>query len=64
VLVSVEGRAGYSLQGIHRYLLWLDKTTHLPVKVAAYDDKGRQVEEVLMNDLEVNVVLEDGVFKL
>jgi len=63
-IVSVEGRAGYSLQGIHRYLLWLDKTTHLPVKVAAYDDKGRQVEEVLMSDLEVNVVLEDGVFKL
>jgi len=63
-LVTVEGREGYSLQGIHRYLLWLDKTTHLPAKVAAYDDKGKLVEEVVMSDLEVNVVLEDGVFRL
>ncbi len=63
-IVSVEGREGYSLQGIHRYLLWLDKATHLPVKVAAYDDKGKQLEEVVMSDLEVNVVLGDEFFRL
>jgi outer membrane lipoprotein-sorting protein len=63
VIVNVEGEKGYSLEGIHRYLLWLDKQTLLPLKTTAYDSKDDPVEEVLMDDLEVNVPLEDSLFK-
>jgi len=64
VVVAVEGEKGRALEGIHRYVLWLDRSTLLPLKSAAYDSKGTQVEEVLMDDLEVNVELSDSLFKL
>jgi len=64
LIVSVEGEKGHSLEGVHRYLLWLDSITLLPLKAAAYDSSGASVEEVLMDDLEVNVGLEDGLFEL
>ena len=64
VIVSVEGEKGHSLEGVHRYLIWLDRITLLPLKVAAYDSSGAPVEEVLMDDLEVNMALEDSLFEL
>ncbi len=64
VIVSVEGYKGVSLEGIHRYLLWLDKITLLPLKTTTFDSSGNPVEEVLMDDLEVNVPLEDSLFRL
>lgn len=64
VVVRVEGEKGYAVDGVHRYLLWLDTATLLPLKTATYDSSGRQLEEVLMDDLEVNIPLADTLFNL
>jgi outer membrane lipoprotein-sorting protein len=64
VVVRVEGEKGYAVEGVHRYLLWLDMTTLLPLKTTTYDNSGRQLEEVLMDDLEVGVPLADTLFNL
>lgn len=63
-VVSVEGRGGYTVDGTHKYLLWLDKKTFLPLKVMAYDADGKLDEEVLMEDLEVNVEFPPDFFKI
>lgn len=60
--VSVEGRGGETVDGINRYILWLDKKNHLPLKVEAFDAGGRLVEEVLMEDLDLNPDLPEDFF--
>ncbi len=62
--VSVEGDEGFDLEGIHRFRVWFESSSHLPLKASAYDGSGGLVEEVLMDDLEINVPLEDGLFSL
>jgi outer membrane lipoprotein-sorting protein len=65
VIVSVEGKGDFTVDNdIHRYHLWLDKETFLPLKVSAYDLKGELIEEVLMDDLELNVEFEESSFEL
>ncbi|HEX9079206.1 MAG TPA: sigma-E factor regulatory protein RseB domain-containing protein [Desulfuromonadaceae bacterium] len=64
LVVCVEGNKGVSLEGIHRYLIWFDKATQLPLKTATFDSSGNPVEEVLMDDLEVNIPLRDSLFRL
>lgn len=64
VMVSVEGEKGVALEGVHRYLLWLDRKTLLPLKTAAYDVSGKQIEEVSMDDLELNRDLDESLFRL
>ena len=61
--VEVEGEEGFALEGVHRYLVWLDKRLLLPLKTSAYDGGGKLVEEVLMDDLEVNVPLDESLFR-
>jgi len=63
-LVRVEGEGFHEVDGIHRYELWLDRETLLPLKVAAYDSNGGLVEEVLMDDLAVNVRFPESFFRL
>ncbi|MFN3480293.1 MAG: LolA family protein [Thermodesulfovibrionales bacterium] len=62
MLVSVEGGNGFTVDGVHRYLLWLDKTTFLPLKVSSFDISGGLIEEVLMDDLRINIGVEDRFF--
>jgi hypothetical protein len=64
VLVRVRGNKDYTVYGIHRYDLWLDKEMHLPLKVVSYDLIGELIEEVLMDDLEINLDLPDDLFDL
>ncbi|HEY6873548.1 MAG TPA: sigma-E factor regulatory protein RseB domain-containing protein [Geobacteraceae bacterium] len=64
VLVAVEGKGTATVAGnVHRYLLWLDAKTSLPLKMISYDMSGAVVEEVLMDDLEINVTLPDTLFE-
>lgn len=62
--IKVEGVDDHSVDGIHRYLLWLDKKTSLPVKASSYDKNGDLIEEVLMDDLEINIELPESLFSL
>jgi outer membrane lipoprotein-sorting protein len=65
VVVAVEGEGSVTVSGnVHRYLLWLDAQTFLPLKTITYDSSGAMVEEVLMDDLEINVKLPDSLFEL
>src|SRR4030065_1100887 len=62
ILLKVEGNADYVVDGVHRYILWLDKGIFLPLKTASFDKNGKLIEEVLMDDLEVNIDLPDSLF--
>ncbi|MDO8426398.1 MAG: outer membrane lipoprotein-sorting protein [Deltaproteobacteria bacterium] len=61
-VVEVEGKP-QDPSGKSRYILWLEKETMLPLKVESFDNSGK-AEEVLMEDLEVNPVLPDGLFTM
>lgn len=63
-LVNVEGRKGVAVDGTHRFLLYLDKSILLPLKVLAYDEAGNPVEEVLMDDLDTSAPIDDSLFRL
>lgn len=62
--ISVEGNGNFSLDGVHRYRLWLDASSMMPLKTAAFDNAGVLIEEVLMDDLELNVALNEELFRL
>ncbi|MBI1920146.1 MAG: DUF1571 domain-containing protein [Geobacter sp.] len=62
--VEVTGKGGAVFEGVHRYRLWLDAGIFLPRKVIAYDEAGKVVEEVLMDDLAIDVPLPEGLFEL
>ncbi len=62
IMLKVEGNADYVVDGVHRYILWLDKGILLPLKAASFDKNGRLIEEVLMDDLEVNIDIPEGLF--
>lgn len=62
MLVSIEGKDNFTVDGVHRYLLWLDKTNFLPLKVSSFDIYGKLIEEVLMDDLMINLRLDDSFF--
>jgi hypothetical protein len=64
ILVRVTGNDNAAVCGIHRYDLWLEKKTLLPLKVASYDSTEELTEEVIMDDLEINIGLSDDLFHL
>lgn len=62
--INVEGDNGYAVDGIHSYILWIDKKSWLPVKAASYNAKDKLIEDVLMDDLEINIELPKDIFSL
>ncbi len=65
MVVRISGVDGFTiLDGINRYIIWIDKDLGLPIKAEAFDIDGRLIEGVLMDDLEVDVDLPDGFFEL
>ncbi len=64
IRVNVEGNSNFTVNSIHRYLLWLDLKTYLPLKVSAYSLDDELIEEVLMDDLEINIIFSEDFFKL
>jgi outer membrane lipoprotein-sorting protein len=65
VLVEVTGTKGITVaDGIHRYLLWMDAGTLLPIRTRSFDADGNNVEDVFMDDLEINVELSENLFEL
>ncbi|HEY3598386.1 MAG TPA: DUF1571 domain-containing protein [Paraburkholderia sp.] len=51
----VTGAADCAVDGVHRYQLWLDETTGLPVKVRSDDEHG-EIETVWMDDLRIDAL--------
>ena len=63
VLVSVEGKQGFTVDGTNRFLLNLDAASLLPLQVRTYDGAGRLLETVLMDDLETDIPFDEQFFK-
>ena len=65
LLVEVTGAMGMTVAGgVHRYLIWLDAATLLPLKTRSFDSAGNVIEDVLMDDLRINIPLSDSLFAL
>ena len=60
--IAISGRDNFSVEGVHRYDLWLETRTLWPLKVASHDTKNVLIETVLMNDLQINPVFPDDFF--
>lgn len=63
VRLRVIGGAGKQVEGVHRFDLWLDDRTFMPLKVEAYDDHDAPLDIVLMDDLQVDMPLPERTFQ-
>lgn len=63
VRLRVIGGAGKKVAGVHRFDLWLDDRTLMPLKVEAYDDHDAPLDIVLMDDLQLDVSLPERTFQ-
>lgn len=61
--LRVTGRDRGEVDRVHRFDLWLDAVSLLPLKVEAYDRDGAPVDLVLMDDLELDVALPAEIFE-
>lgn len=55
ILLDIEGNAGVSVAGVHRYRVWLDRDAPFPLKVQSFAVDGAAIETVHMDDAAVNV---------
>lgn len=58
----VTGAADFSVAGVHRYELWLDKVKLFPVRVISRDQQDAIIESVMMQELKINAVLPETLF--
>lgn len=63
VRLRVIGGVGDEVEGVHRFDLWLDARTLMPLKVEAYDNRDDPLDLVLMGDLRVDVPLPERAFQ-
>lgn len=52
--VTIEGEGKFTVDGVHRYQLWLERVTLFPVRISSHDAAGRLIETVEMSELEIN----------
>lgn len=60
--VRVVGAAGVAVDGVHRYDVWLQRTSLFPVKAESRGPGGELVESMTMDDIEIDPVLRAGLF--
>lgn len=60
---AVTGAPGKALGGVHRFQLWLAERTLFPVKVVSFGLDGKELETVLMDDVETDVPLPADFFQ-
>ena len=46
---------GVSIDGVHRYEVWLEDSHGFPTKVVSYDSNDREMETVMMDALVFNL---------
>lgn len=63
VRLRVIGGAQQEVEGVHRFDLWLEARTLMPLKVEAYDQGDVPLDLVLMDDLRVDVPLPQRGFQ-
>lgn len=63
VRLRVIGGAGEEVEGVHRFDLWFDARTLMPLKVEAYNNRDDPLDVVLMGDLRVDEPLPERAFQ-
>lgn len=56
------GVPGFTVAGVHRYELWLDTSSQLPVRVISRNQDDAVLETVMLDALEINVPLTETLF--
>lgn len=59
----VAGTGTFVVDNVHRYELWLDRVTLLPLKAVSRDLKDDIIETVVMDDLDLDIKLGDEIFQ-
>jgi len=54
VVVEINGEENVLVDGVHRYLLWMDKKLKLPRIVESYNNEGQLIEGLSLEDLILN----------
>jgi len=55
-IITITGEDGYTVEkDVNKYVLYLERSTGLPLKAEALDRNGELIERVLMDDLEVKM---------
>lgn len=54
VVLEITGDDNVLVNGVHRYLLWLDKTLKLPRIVESYDGEEQLIEGLFLEDMILN----------
>jgi outer membrane lipoprotein-sorting protein len=63
VRLRVTGGAGEAVEGVHRFDLWLEAHSLMPLKIEGYDIHDAPLDLVLMDDLQVDVPLPERTFR-
>jgi outer membrane lipoprotein-sorting protein len=56
LVVKITGEPEALVNGVHSYLLWMDKSLKLPRIVESYDDQDQLIEGLFIDDLRINPV--------
>ncbi|MBI4949550.1 MAG: DUF1571 domain-containing protein [Deltaproteobacteria bacterium] len=62
VVLEVTGKEGKEVNGVHRYVIWLDNRLFLPIKISSYALGGVKTEDVDMTDIEAGSYLPMDLF--
>ncbi|WP_243363872.1 sigma-E factor regulatory protein RseB domain-containing protein [Fundidesulfovibrio terrae] len=62
-ILEVESGQGFSLAGTTRWLISLDEKNWLPLRIMAYGESGNLIEDLRMDDLELDVQMDDSLFR-
>jgi outer membrane lipoprotein-sorting protein len=54
VVLEITGEENVLVDGVHRYLLWMDKKLKLPRIVESYDNENQLIESLFLDDLILN----------
>lgn len=63
VVLEIVGAENVLVDGVQRYLLWLDKQLKLPRRVESFDTENQLIEGLFLDDLALNVDFSD-IFEL
>ena len=56
LVVKITGEPEALVDGVHSYLLWMDKSLKLPRIIESYDDQDQLIEGLFIDDLRINPV--------
>lgn len=60
--VEIDGAAGVSIAGVHRYRVWFAQDVQFPLRVQSHATNGDLIETVDMSDAEIGVAFPERFF--